>query len=114
MDEINFEDLQTIHKSVRDAAYEIIKRKKATYYGIGMALVRITQAIFDNENRIIPVSVLNDGLYNCQKDIFIGLPAVLNRDGIHHVVKLQLPPDEEEKLQNSANILRDNLEKMGY
>lgn len=114
MEEINFEDLQTIHKSVRDAAYEIIKRKKATYYGIGMALVRITQAIFDNENRIIPVSVLNDGLYNCEKDIFIGLPAVLNRDGIHHVVKLQLPPDEEEKLQKSATILRDNLEKMGY
>jgi len=114
MEEINFEDLETIAKSVRVAAYDIIKRKKATYYGIGMALVRITQAIFNNENRIMPVSVLSDGLYNCKKDIFIGLPAVLNRDGIHHVVKLNLPLDEENKLQKSATILRDNLEKMGY
>lgn len=114
MEEINFEDLETIHKKVRNAAYEIIKRKKATYYGIGMALVRITQAIFNNENRILPVSVLNDGLYNCKKDVYIGLPAVLNRDGVHHVVKLSLTMDEEHKLQNSANILRDNLEKMGY
>ncbi len=71
MEEINFEDLETIYINVRDAAYDIIKRKKATYYGIGMALVRITQAIFNNENRIMPVSVLSDGLYNCKKDVFI-------------------------------------------
>lgn len=114
MEEINFEDLDTIYKDVRDAAYEIIKRKKATYYGIGMALVRITQAIFNNENRIVPVSVLNDGLYSCDKNVYIGLPAVLNRDGVHHVVKLSLSIDEEKKLQHSANVLRDNLDKMGY
>lgn len=114
MTEIEFEDLETIHKKVRNAAYEIIKRKKATYYGIGMALVRITQALFNNENRILPVSVLNDGLYNCKKDVYIGLPAVLNRDGVHHVVKLTLTMEEEHKLQKSANLLRDNLEKMGY
>lgn len=114
MDEINFHDLELIHQSVRDAAYEIIKRKKATYYGVGMALVRITSAIFNNENRILPVSVLNDGLYNCKSDVYIGLPAVLNRDGIHHTVKLTLPEGESKKLQNSANILRENLDKMGY
>jgi len=69
MDEINFEDLDQIYMKVRDAAQEIIKRKKATYYGVGMALVRITTAIFNNENRIMPVSVLNDGLYNCESDL---------------------------------------------
>jgi L-lactate dehydrogenase len=114
MEEINFEDLETIHKKVKNAAYEIIKRKKATYYGVGMALVRITQAIFNNENRILPISVLNDGLYSCEKNVYIGLPAVLNRDGVHHVVKLNLSIDEERKLQHSAKILRTNLEKMGY
>lgn len=114
MDEINMEDLDKIYKKVRNAAYEIIKRKGATFYGIGMALVRITHAIFNNENRILPISVLHCGEYECAKDVYIGLPAVLNRDGVHHVVKLMLSDDEKAKLQNSANILRSNLENMGY
>ena len=114
MDEINFEDLDRIYTNVRDAAYEIIKRKKATYYGIGMALVRITSAIFNNENRIMPISVLNDGAYNCEKDVYIGLPAVLNRQGVHHVVKFKLNEDENIKLAKSARILRNNLNDIGY
>lgn len=114
MDEINFEDLDQIYVKVRDAAYEIIKRKKATYYGIGMALVRITSAILNNENRIMPISVLNDGLYSCESDVYIGLPAVLNKDGVHHPIKLTLSIDEQNKLKNSAKILRDSLESIGY
>ena len=114
MEEINFSDLDEIYKNVRDAAYEIIKRKRATYYGIGMALVRITSAIFNNENRILPISVLNDGLYDCEPDVYIGLPAVLNRDGVHHPVKLNLDVDEKVKLNKSANILRDLLTQMEY
>jgi len=114
MDEISFEDLDKIYLNVKNAAYEIIKRKKATYYGVGMALVRITQAIFNNENRIIPISVYNDGVYDCDKDVYIGLPAVINRDGIHHVVKLKLNSDESEKLKASSKILRGNLDKMVF
>lgn len=114
MKEINFEDLDNIYQKVRDAAQEIIKRKNATYYGVGMALVRITQAIFNNENRIIPISVLNDGIYDCQSDVYIGLPAVLNRDGVHHVVWLELNEEEKEKLKISANILRNNLNNINY
>jgi len=112
MEEIEFEDLDRIYQSVKGAAYEIIKRKKATYYGVGMALVRITQAIFNNENRIMPVSVYNDGVYDCDKDVYIGLPAVLNRDGIHHIVKLKLDESETEKLKISSAILRTNLDQM--
>ena len=114
MDEISFENLDHIYKKVRDAAYEIIKRKKATYYGVGMALVRITRAIFNNENRIVPISVLNNGVYDIHKDVYIGLPAVLNRDGVHHVVKLSLNEDEKMKLKNSANILRSSLDDIKY
>lgn len=112
MDEINFNDLDKIYKKVRDSAQEIIKRKKATYYGIGMALVRITSAIFNNENRIMPISVYNEGTYNIDSDLYIGLPAVLNRDGIHHVVKLNLSDDENGKLKHSAKLLKDSLNKM--
>ncbi len=112
MKEINFEDLDLIYHKVRDAAHEIIKRKNATYYGIGMALVRITLAIFDNENSILPVSVYNDGVYDIDKDLYIGLPAVINREGVHHVVNLKLSEDENKKLKNSANILKQILNQM--
>ncbi len=114
MAEIDFADLEKIYQSVKGAAYEIIKRKKATYYGVGMALVRITQAILNNENRIMPISVYNNGVYDCAKDVYIGLPAVLNRDGVHHVVKLKLNQEESLSLKASAAILRKNLDAMDF
>ncbi|MFW6298341.1 MAG: L-lactate dehydrogenase [Bacillota bacterium] len=113
MDSIRFEDMKHIASRVRNAAGEIIKRKKASYYGVGMALVRITAAIFNNENRILPLSVLNEGEYACDH-VYIGLPAVINREGIHHIVKLSLSPEENHKLQNSSGILKGHLEDMGY
>ncbi len=114
MDEISFADLDKIYKNVKHAAYEIIKRKKASYYGVGMVLVRITKAIFNNENTIIPISVYNEGVYDCDSDVYIGLPAVLNRDGVHHVVKLKLDQDESVKLKASSKILRDILDQMEF
>jgi L-lactate dehydrogenase len=114
IDTINMEDLDNIYKKVRDAAYEIIKRKKATYYGIGMALVKITEAIFNNENRILPISVYDEHLYDEVGDVYIGLPAVVNKDGVHHVVKLTLNDDEKEKLSFSSNKLSNILREMGY
>lgn len=56
---LNDNELNEIYVSVRDAAYEIIERKGATYYGIGMCLTRITNAILNDENSIIAVSAYN-------------------------------------------------------
>lgn len=113
LDSIRFEDLEKIANRVRTAAAEIIKRKNATYYGIGMALVRITAAIFNNENRILPLSVLNEGEYDCDP-VYIGLPAVINKDGIHHIVKLNLSSAENVALKRSSGILKEALDQMGY
>lgn len=113
MEQIKFEDLDGIYHNVKNAAYEIIKRKNATYYGIGMTLVSITSAILSNENRIIPISVYNDGVYNIPNDLYIGLPAVLNRNGVHHVVSLKLNKDEQKQLNNSAQTLRTHIEGLG-
>ncbi|MCK5732341.1 MAG: L-lactate dehydrogenase [Tenericutes bacterium] len=112
MKEINFEDLEKIYYRVKNAAYEIIEKKNATYYAIGLALVKITVAILNNENRILPISVYNDGVYNVEKDVYIGLPAVINKNGVHHVVKLKLSEDELVKLNGSANFLRNHLNNM--
>ncbi|MFH0766652.1 MAG: L-lactate dehydrogenase [Bacillota bacterium] len=112
MPQISFDDLNKIYLNVKNAAHEIIKRKKATYYAIGMTLVRITSSIFNNENRIIPISVYNDGVYNTVKDVYIGLPAVLNRQGVHHIVELKMSQEEQKKLDYSAHFLRDLLNQM--
>ncbi|SDS30931.1 L-lactate dehydrogenase [Polaribacter sp. KT25b] len=112
MKEIEFKDLEEIHNSVKNAAYEIIKRKKATYYGIGMTLVSITSAILNDENRIIPISVYNDGIYDTEKDLYIGLPAVLNASGVNHIMKLKLNNKELEQLDESATILKNILNQM--
>ncbi|MBT8271896.1 MAG: L-lactate dehydrogenase [Flavobacteriaceae bacterium] len=114
MEEIDFDDLHEIHKSVKNAAYEIIDRKKATYYGIGMTLVSITAAILNDENRIIPVSVYNGGTYGIANDLYIGLPAVINGEGVHHVVEIKLNKKEQSQLDHSAALLRDYLDQLGY
>ena len=99
-------DLDRIHKEVVDAGYKIIEKKHSTYYGIGMALNRIVRAILDNENSILTVSTyLENGAYG-QDDIYIGVPAVINSNGVREILELDLNKEEQEKLNNSCNILR--------
>jgi len=98
------EELNQIESDVRNAAYEIINRKGATYYGIGMALVRITNAILGNENAIIALSI-----YDEKNDVYVGLPAIVNQNGAERRVYLKLNEEETQKLQNSINIIKTNI-----
>ncbi|WP_373758103.1 L-lactate dehydrogenase [Jeotgalibaca porci] len=91
--------------SVRDAAYRIIEKKGATYYGIAASLVRITRAIFNDENAILPLSVHLSGEYK-QKDVFIGVPAVINREGVRGIIEIPLNEVEQSSMQHSADTLR--------
>ena len=100
------EDLDKIHKNVVDAAYEIIEKKKATYYGIGMSLNRLVRAILDNENSILTVSTyLENGQYG-QNDVFIGVPAIINEDGVRELIELELDDVEQRKLNDSCNYIK--------
>lgn len=112
-------DEETLVKSffkVKNAAYEIIKRKGATYYGIAVTLTRITRAIFNDENAIIPLSVYVDDLYGI-KDTYLGVPAVINRQGIKHIIEIQLNESEQNKMELSAKTLqevrRDSFKAVG-
>ena len=101
------EDLEKIHKDVVDAAYEIIEKKKATYYGIGMALNRLVKAVLNNENSILTVSTyLKDGQYG-QDDIYIGVPAVINSTGVRELLDLDLAEEEQAKLDESCKVLKE-------
>ncbi|MDR4889575.1 L-lactate dehydrogenase [Fredinandcohnia sp. QZ13] len=102
------EDLDDIFIRVRDAAYEIIKSKGATYYGIAMGLARITKAIFSNENAVLTVSAHLDGQYG-EENVYIGVPCVINRNGIREIMELELNEEEQQKFENSANVLKTIL-----
>lgn len=102
------EDLDEIFINVRDAAYHIIERKGATYYGIAMGLVRLTKAILQNEHSVLTVSTYLDGEYGHQ-DIFIGVPAVVTRKGIREIVEIELNKEEKEKFDYSVEVLKKTM-----
>ncbi|WP_379965177.1 L-lactate dehydrogenase [Ectobacillus sp. sgz5001026] len=102
------EDLDAIFVNVRDAAYDIINRKGATFYGIGMALMRVTKAILNNENCILTVSAHLNGEYG-QSDIYVGVPAIINRSGVREVVEIEMNADEREKFDHSVKVLKETM-----
>lgn len=101
-------DLDKIYVEVRDAAYEIINRKKATYYGIGLGLARIVKNIMNDTNEILTVSAYLNGEYG-HKDIYVGVPAIINSNGARELLELELNKQNKEKLDNSCKILSENM-----
>lgn len=98
--------LENIYKQVQQEAYEIINKKKATYYGIGMGLTKIIKAILNDEHEILTVSTYLDGEYG-QKDIYIGVPAIVNSNGIQEILNLNLSKEENARFKNSCNVLNE-------
>ena len=107
-EQYNKDDLETIFTQTRDAAYEIIESKGATYYGIAMGLVRITNAILTNENTILTISAHLDGEYG-NNHVYVGVPAVINRNGIREIIELDLSDEEQTLFNNSVNVLKGIL-----
>lgn len=99
-------DLLSIYDNVRDAAYEIIEKKQATYYGIGSALSRLVTAILNNENVIFALSVYQQGEYG-HDGLYIGTPAIVNREGIQEIITLHLTQVDQDKFNHSCDNLLD-------
>ena len=102
------EDLKKIHDGVWKAAYEIIEKKKATYYGIGMALTRLVKAVLNDENSILTISSYLDHEYG-QNGIYIGVPAVINKDGVKELLELKLNKEDQAKFNHSCEIMKENI-----
>ncbi|MEG0170364.1 L-lactate dehydrogenase [Anaerorhabdus sp.] len=98
-------DLHDIYTQVQQAGYEIVKRKHSTYYGIGLSLNRLVQAILNDENVILTVSAYQNGEYG-HKGLYIGVPAVVNREGIREIVKLGLNEVDQAKFDKSCETLK--------
>lgn len=97
------EEKNTISEEVKNSAYEIIKKKGNTSYGIGMCLVRITNAILNDENAIITVSALD-------KDTYISSPCIINSKGLKRRLKIDLNKEEQVLYNKSKEVIKNSLE----
>lgn len=105
--EICSQKLDEIAEEVRGAAYKIVEAKNATYYGIGMAMTRITKAILGDEHSVLTVSAGLRGEYG-QRDVFAGVPSIINQDGVQRVLTLSLSEEEQKRFAESCQLLREN------
>lgn len=105
MNSVSKEDLEAIEYEVKHLGYKIIDYKGYTNYGVANCLIKITKAILNNENVVLNVSSPVDGIY-------IGMPSVINKDGIKGTMKVDLAPEELEKYEHSKAVLKDVIDKM--
>ena len=106
-------DMSEIEAEVRNSAQKIIAAKKATYYGIGMALVRITKAIFSDEHSILTISSLVDGPYGI-KGAYLGLPCIVGREGRVKLLELDLTEEEQKMLEKSAAVIKEAFSSVRF
>jgi L-lactate dehydrogenase len=98
-------ELKEIEQQVRNSAYHIIDYKGATYFAVGLALVRITRAVLRGEKSVLTVSTLIQGEFGLQ-DVCLSVPAMVSSNGIERVIKVHLPKNELTALHASATVLK--------
>ena len=103
-DYLSEEEMCIIENDVRNSAYEVIKRKGSTSYGIGICMVRITNAILEDKKIILPVSS-----YDKKYDVCISTPTIVGSKGVSNKIDLPLEKDEKEKLEESIRIIKEAI-----
>lgn len=104
-------DLDKLVLDTARAGWEVYNRKGTTYYAIASSTVGIIKAIINDENKIIPVSTLLDGEYG-ETDVFSGVPAVLNAEGVKEVVEIDMTTEELEKFKLSNKTIKEYIRKL--
>ncbi|MDR2395556.1 MAG: L-lactate dehydrogenase [Endomicrobium sp.] len=105
--------LKKIFEDVRDSAYKIIEKKGETSYGIGLSLTKISKAILKNQNSVLPVSSLLENYYGIS-DLYLSVPAIVSRQGIRQVMKVEFDKLELEALKNSALKIKEVIKASGF
>ena len=106
--ELRPEDFQRLYREVRDSAYEIIRRKGATYYGIAMAAGRIAECIVKDEHSVLPVSAVLDGQYGLE-GLALSIPSVVGRNGLEDILEIPLSWEEDRALRESARQMQEAI-----
>lgn len=104
-------DLDNLVYKTTQQGWEILNRKGTTYYGIATACAGVIKAILDDENRIIPVSTLLEGEYG-ERDVYAGVPTILNRTGASDVLEIHMTPGELARFKESVSLIREYAKKI--
>ena len=99
-------DLDEMYNRVKNAAYEIIEKKGATYYAIATAVARICECIAGDENSILTVSSIFDGQYGI-KDVALCVPTKVGGGGVENILEVPFSKEELKGLLSSAQTLKD-------
>jgi L-lactate dehydrogenase len=112
---IDYDDaaMDEIFRQTRDAAYEIIERKGATYYAVAAGMMRLLEAILRDQNTVLSVSTSIDG-YCGITDVCLSLPAVVNRSGVERILHLELSDTEIGQLRHSADLLKATFAQLRF
>lgn len=99
------EAMRKIAENVKNSAYEIIEKKKATYYGIAMSVKRICEAIVRDEKSILPVS----SIQNTEEisGVALSMPTIVGKNGVEGAVPIKLDEKEMAALKASADTLKE-------
>jgi len=107
------QSMRDIGENVKNSAYEIIQKKKATYYGIGMAVSRICSAVMRDEESILPVSTSLHNDFGID-GVTMSMPAIVGGNGVERIVPISLSYEENKKLSASAELLKSTLASLDY
>lgn len=105
-------ELGSVFDEVKNSAYKVIKAKGATYYAIGLALVKIVGTILRDENSVLPVSTLINDYYDIN-DVCLSIPCIVNRTGVVRRLEMKLSSLEQKQLKDSADSLKKIIETIG-
>ncbi len=106
-------NLMGLPRQVKEAAYNVIDKKGATYYAIALAVARICEALAGDEKAVLTVSSVLEGEYGMDS-VALSVPCVVGVDGVDEIIELDLSDIEMQGLKNSAAIMREQLEKSGF
>lgn len=105
-------DLDKMYQDVKNAAYDIISKKGATYYAIAVAVSRICEAIVGDENSILTVSGIFEGEYGI-RDVALSVPTMVGKGGVERIFEVPFGKEEIKGLNDSAITLSDLLRQIG-
>jgi L-lactate dehydrogenase len=108
----DIDDFNKLFLKVRNAGYEIVKRKGRTFYAVALGMTKIVEGILRNENAVLTVSCFLED-YHGVSDICLSVPVVLNRNGVKETIKLPLDENEIEDFQKSATIIKNVAHSIG-
>ncbi len=100
-----------VEKKTRGSGAEVIKKKGGAGFAVGASIADVIHSIALNQQRILPVSSLQNGLYGL-KDVAISVPTVMGRQGVLGCIEIDLWPKEKMALQNSGKVLRETIDKV--